>query len=94
MTLLHSDGTGDATTTICHRYTPPEQLSVMTKNADIVIVATGTVSRLFQPFVNSSYAFFAGVTGLIKADMIKEGAAVIDVGRSTEIGEKTFLVLH
>ena len=41
MTLLHSDGTGDATTTMCHRYTPPEQLPVMTKTADIVIVATG-----------------------------------------------------
>jgi len=32
---------GDATTTICHRYTPPEQLSVFTKNADIIVVATG-----------------------------------------------------
>ena len=42
MTLLHSDGTGDATTTMCHRYTPPEQLPVMTKTADIVVVATGT----------------------------------------------------
>ena len=41
MTLLHSDGTGDATTTMCHRYTPPEQLPIMTKTADIVIVATG-----------------------------------------------------
>ena len=41
MTLLHSDGTGDATTTMCHRYTPPEQLPVMTKTADIVVVATG-----------------------------------------------------
>ena len=48
MTLLHSDGTGDATTTLCHRYTPPEQLPVMTKNADIIIVATGTVSAKFK----------------------------------------------
>ena len=36
-TLLHSDGTGDATTTICHEHTPLEQLSEMTKLADIVI---------------------------------------------------------
>lgn len=32
---------GDATTTICHRYTPPEQLQVFTRTADIVVVATG-----------------------------------------------------
>lgn len=32
---------GDATTTICHRYTPPEQLEVFTKLADIIVVATG-----------------------------------------------------
>jgi len=44
--LLHSDGIGetqacDATTTICHRYTPPEQLRVFTLTADIVVVAAG-----------------------------------------------------
>ncbi|XP_053392925.1 bifunctional methylenetetrahydrofolate dehydrogenase/cyclohydrolase, mitochondrial-like [Mercenaria mercenaria] len=44
--LLHADGkyetkAGDATTTICHRYTPPEQLRNFTKTADIIIVATG-----------------------------------------------------
>jgi len=32
---------GDATTTICHRYTPPDQLRLFTQNADILIVATG-----------------------------------------------------
>ncbi|CAI8044405.1 Bifunctional methylenetetrahydrofolate dehydrogenase/cyclohydrolase, mitochondrial [Geodia barretti] len=60
-TLLHSDGTGDATTLICHRYTPPEQLPVMTRLADIIIVATG-------------------IPGLIQADMVKDGATVIDIG--------------
>lgn len=44
--LIHSDGTGDATTTICHRYTPPEQLPVFTKTADIIVVATGTCTQL------------------------------------------------
>lgn len=44
--LLHADGmyetkAGDATTTICHRYTPREQLEVFTKLADIIVVATG-----------------------------------------------------
>ena len=65
-TLLHSDRKyselcGDATVTMCHRYTPSDQLVVMTRHADIVISATG-------------------VTGLIKGDMIKPGAVVIDVG--------------
>ena len=48
MTLLHSDGTGDATTTMCHRYTPPEQLPVMTKTADIVVVATGMYNNMVR----------------------------------------------
>ncbi|XP_060084105.1 bifunctional methylenetetrahydrofolate dehydrogenase/cyclohydrolase, mitochondrial-like [Ylistrum balloti] len=64
--LLHADGiyetkAGDATTTICHRYTPPEQLRVFTKTADILVVAVG-------------------IPGLITADMVKEGVAVIDIG--------------
>lgn len=37
--MFHSSG--DATTTICHRYTPPDQLSVFTKIADIIVSATG-----------------------------------------------------
>lgn len=32
----------DATTTICHRYTPPEQLAVFTKTADIIVSAAGS----------------------------------------------------
>lgn len=64
--LLHADGigetkAGDATVTICHRYTPAEQLVQFTKMADILIVATG-------------------IPQLITTDMVKEGAAVIDVG--------------
>ena len=34
---------GDATTTMCHRYTPPEQLRIFVKSADILVVATGTI---------------------------------------------------
>ncbi|XP_075235654.1 NAD-dependent methylenetetrahydrofolate dehydrogenase isoform X2 [Lycorma delicatula] len=64
--LLHADGKGatkamDATTTICHRYTPPEVLRSFTKTADIIVSATG-------------------VPNLICADMVKEGACIIDVG--------------
>ncbi|CAH1246849.1 MTHFD2 [Branchiostoma lanceolatum] len=44
--LLHTDKEhheicADATTTICHRYTPGDQLEVFTKTADIIIVAVG-----------------------------------------------------
>ena len=38
----------DATTTICHRYTPPDQLRVFTKTADIVVVAAG-IPNLITP---------------------------------------------
>lgn len=64
--LLHADGRNDtcamdATVTMCHRFTPPEDLARFCRTADIIVTATG-------------------VPGLIKADMVKEGAAIIDVG--------------
>lgn len=44
--LLHADGDNetsamDATVTICHRYTPPEELKRFCLSADIVVSATG-----------------------------------------------------
>ncbi|VDI37892.1 methylenetetrahydrofolate dehydrogenase(NAD+) / 5,10-methenyltetrahydrofolate cyclohydrolase [Mytilus galloprovincialis] len=73
--LLHADGkyetqAGDATVTLCHRYTPPEQLPVFTKTADILVVA-------------------CGIPKLITADMVKEGATVIDIGINRIVDEKT-----
>lgn len=75
MMLLHADGRNDtcamdATVTICHRFTPPDELKKFCKTADIIVVA-------------------AGVPGLIRADMVKPGAAVIDVGLSRIKDEKT-----
>lgn len=75
MMLLHADGRNatsamDATVTICHRFTPPEELKRFCKMADIIIVATG-------------------VPGLIREDMVKPGAAVIDVGITRIFDEKT-----
>lgn len=51
--LLHSDANNaipghEATTTICHRNTPPEQLAEHVKKADIVVTATG-VRNLIKP---------------------------------------------
>ncbi|KAG4070134.1 hypothetical protein HA402_013377 [Bradysia odoriphaga] len=44
--LLHADGRNDtcamdATVTICHRFTPPDELKKFCKLADIIITATG-----------------------------------------------------
>lgn len=62
MLLLHRN----ATVTVCHKET--KNLKEFTKNADIIIAATG-------------------VPKLIKADMVREGAYVIDVG-TTRVEEK------
>lgn len=54
--MLHSDkkhdnGLGmDATVTICHRYTPKEQLAIFCQNADIIITATGIYFLLLYLF--------------------------------------------
>jgi len=55
MLLLHANGT----VTICHSHT--HDLSAVTRNADILVVAVGRAN-------------------FITADMVKEGAVVIDVG--------------
>lgn len=45
--LLHSDGNHeaqaglDATVTICHRYTPSDELKFYCQHADIIVTATG-----------------------------------------------------
>ncbi|KAJ0175028.1 hypothetical protein K1T71_009169 [Dendrolimus kikuchii] len=58
----HDSGLGmDATVTICHRYTPKDQLEFYCRHADIIVTATG-------------------IPKLIKADMVKPGATIIDVG--------------
>ncbi|VEN46811.1 unnamed protein product [Callosobruchus maculatus] len=64
--LLHSDYRNElpgheATVIMCHRNTPPEELTFFAKRADIIISATGVVN-------------------LIKPEMVKPGACIIDVG--------------
>jgi len=73
--LLHADGRNDtcamdATVTICHRFTPPEDLKKFCLMADIIVTATG-------------------VPNLIRADMVKPGVTVIDVGITRVFDEKT-----
>nr|XP_031362573.1 bifunctional methylenetetrahydrofolate dehydrogenase/cyclohydrolase, mitochondrial [Lonchura striata domestica] len=84
---------GDATVTISHRYTPKEQLKQHTIRADIVVAAamcdaTVTISHRYTPKEQLKQHTIradivvaaAGIPNLITADMVKEGAAVIDVG--------------
>lgn len=72
--ILHSDARNDlpgneATVTICHRNTPPEELEYFAKRADIIISATGVVN-------------------LIRPEIVKQGACVIDVGITRITTEK------
>ena len=57
--LARENEMGRATVTTCHIHT--QDLAYHTRQADILVVATGVV-------------------GLIKADMVKEGVVVVDVG--------------
>lgn len=73
--LMHADGrneTGamDSTVTMCHRFTPTEELKTLCRHADIIVSATG-------------------VPKLITADMVKKGAAIIDVGVTRVTDEVT-----
>lgn len=75
--LLHADGRNDtcamdATVTMCHRFTPPEQLKEFCLKADIIVSATG-------------------VPNLVRADMVKPGACIIDVGITRVTDEATGL---
>ncbi|XP_063243870.1 bifunctional methylenetetrahydrofolate dehydrogenase/cyclohydrolase, mitochondrial isoform X2 [Bacillus rossius redtenbacheri] len=54
--LLHAGGTGkngwmDATTTICHRHTPPDQLALITRSADIIVSAAGVPNLIKSSMV-------------------------------------------
>ena len=75
--LLGSDGDKgglDMTVTLCHRYTPPEDLTKAVQASDLVVSAAGVpgiITRLVQirhpsdPFVR---------------EIVKPGAVVVDVG--------------
>ncbi len=57
----------DATVTVCHSKT--ENLSEVTRQADILVAAVG-------------------VPGFVKADMVRDGAVVIDVGINRNVNER------
>ncbi|XP_015038244.1 bifunctional methylenetetrahydrofolate dehydrogenase/cyclohydrolase, mitochondrial isoform X1 [Drosophila pseudoobscura] len=54
--LMHSDGKNatkalDATVTICHRYTPPKELAIHCRQADIIVVAVGKPGLITKDMV-------------------------------------------
>lgn len=91
----------NASTVICHRFTPANDLKNYCRNADIVISATGKIYHILQrhfgnftPIFNGWFKFL-GVPSLIRGHMIKEGAIVIDVGISRiidPVSSKTKLI--
>ncbi|CAL1534206.1 unnamed protein product [Lymnaea stagnalis] len=68
---LHSDGkgdnnAGDATTTICHRNTPPDQLMHFIKSADILVTATGVPGLVTADMVKDGVIVIdIGITRII-----------------------------
>lgn len=68
MLIQDNDEFDNATVTVCHNNTPPEQLASISRTADVVVVAVG-------------------IPNFLKINMVKEGAAVIDVGISRVNGK-------
>ncbi|XP_041485251.1 bifunctional methylenetetrahydrofolate dehydrogenase/cyclohydrolase, mitochondrial-like [Lytechinus variegatus] len=53
----HASGMGlDATVTLCHRYTPPEQLNRFVKTADIIVIAVGIPNLIRGDMVKDGVA--------------------------------------
>ncbi len=78
LALLLSQNTehGNATVTLCHEYT--RNIEEICLKADIIVTAVGN-----RPELGREKPF------LLKADMVREGAVVVDVGIS-RVGKKIF----
>lgn len=69
--LLHADGRNDtcamdATVTICHRFTPPDDLKKFCKLADIIITATGVPGIITADMVKSGACIIdVGLTRIV-----------------------------
>ncbi|KAL1494660.1 hypothetical protein ABEB36_010226 [Hypothenemus hampei] len=72
--LLHSDAKnelpgGEATVTLCHRHTPPEELEFFAKHADIIISATGVVNLIKSHMVKRGACIIdVGITRITTKD--------------------------
>lgn len=73
-TLLHADGRNetnalDATVTICHRFTPPEQLRAYCQMADIIVSATGIPGLITGDMVKPGACIIdVGLTRVVDAE--------------------------
>ncbi|GJQ85472.1 putative methylenetetrahydrofolate dehydrogenase [Trypoxylus dichotomus] len=72
--LLHSDARNEcpgmeATVVLCHRHTPPEQLEIYARMADIIISATGVVGLIKPHMVKPGACVIdVGITRIKTAD--------------------------
>lgn len=62
----------DATTTICHRYTPPEQLRHFASTADILVTATGIPKLITEDMIKPGACVIdVGITRITDPDTKK-----------------------
>ena len=86
----------DATTTICHRYTPVEQLRVFTQTADIIIAATGVVGLITADMIKEGCTVIDVGINRVKDETTGKMKLVGDVdfeGRSFSQGLSYFLII-
>ena len=85
---------GDATTTICHRYTPPEQLEMFTKTADILVVATGIPNLITADMVKEGVAIIDVGINKVKDQITGKTKLVGDVDFEGKVYAHAHLRLH
>lgn len=80
---------GDATTTICHRNTPPDQLRHFIKSADILVTATGIPGLVTADMVKDGVVVIdVGITRIL--DKNGKARLVGDVDFAGNICKKFF----
>ena len=85
---------GDATTTICHRYTPPEQLEMYTKTADILVVATGIPNLITADMVKEGVAIIDVGINKVKDQVTGKTKLVGDVDFEGKVYTQAHLRLY
>lgn len=65
--------------TICHRYTPPEQLKMFTKTADIIVVATGIPKLITADMVKEGCTIIDVGINRVKDEVTGKNKLVGDV---------------
>jgi methylenetetrahydrofolate dehydrogenase (NADP+)/methenyltetrahydrofolate cyclohydrolase len=90
MSILMSRGgkPGEATVTLCHRYTPPEMLKQMTLQADIVIVAVGKPGLITADMIKEDAVVIDVGINRIEASEKKSGYRLVGDVDFEKVAEK------